>query len=228
MATESELKDRILAEIAAHVRVYGRERWDLIREKPEFAPIIGKEAGGAGKRKFYRWVDAVLGGVPTPHDAQGRPFEHVDASIAAMDDGRKRALLAAQKNLPAAPSPAYLVRKGTQAETSLNFLTIVHEVMRDIAMIRAQSVKTLEDGTEKITNLHFFGQQIDKRMKAMDTALRVMQEVWDLQYQQKFYDEIVAIIVEVMAPYPEAQAEAIERLEALNARRGMTLYAEPS
>lgn len=228
MAGEADaLKDRILAEIAAHVRVYGRERWDLIREKPEYAHVIGKEAGGAGKRKFFRWVENVLGGVPDPHPGAGRPHEVGDAAVAALDDAQKRALLAAQKNIPAAPSPAYLMRKGPAAENSINFLAVVHSLMGDVDMLRAASVTENDDGTTKIKNLHFFGQQIDKRLKVMDTALRVMQEIWDLQYQQRFYDAIVSIIVEELGPYPEAQARAIDRLEELNARRGMTLHAEP-
>lgn len=227
---DRELKLRILAEIAAHVSVYGRDRWDLIRERPEFAHVIGKAAGPSGKRRFFRWVEAVVGGPGADAGGQGRPIEYGEASAVALNEGRRRALLAAQKNLPAAPSPAYMTRAGPRAEANLDFLVMLGGTVADVEKMRAAAVKPDEarpDG-EKITNLHVFDRSIDKRLKLIDTALRVMQEVWDLQHQQRFYDEIVAIIVEVMAPYPEAQAEAIRRLENLNSRRGMTLYGEMS
>jgi len=225
-----DIKDRIYAEIVAHLRVYGRERWDLIREKPEYAPYIGKEAGAVGKRKFFRWVGHVTNGIPDPHvGVQGRHKETPDAAHDALDDGRRRALAAAQKNIPAAPSPAYMMRKGAEADNQINFLAVVHDLMRDANKMRAASVtpdEAAEDG-EKIKNFHLFGQAFDKRLRLMETALKVMQEIWDLQYQQRFYDAIVAIIVEELAPYPEAQERAIRRLADLNSRRGMTLYADP-
>lgn len=228
MATDP-LKDRILAEIAAHLRVYGRARWELIRERPEFSSIIGKPAGKVGERKFFRWVEAVARG-PLKQDGGGGVFEGTAAAAAAMDDGRRRALLAAQRNIPAAPSPSYLVRKGPDAEQGINFLAMLGQVIADINKLRSLAIRADDsqpDG-EKVINPHIFGQSIDKRLKAMDTALRTMQEIWDLQYQQRFYDEIVAIIVEEMAAYPEAQERAIRRLAELNKRRGMTMYADPA
>lgn len=225
----ADLKARILAEIAAHVRVYGRAQWDLIREQPEFAPIIGKVAGDGGRRKFFRWVSNVCS---TDQNVPGRPGPLKDGhgqAFDALSDAQKRALLAAQKNIPAAPSPAYLMRKGAEAENQLNFLAIVHELMRDALKMRAAAVvadQTADDG-EKIKNYHLFGQAFDKRLRLMETALKVMQEIWDLQYQQRFYDEITEIIVTELATFPDVQERVIRRLADLNNRRGMTLYAEP-
>lgn len=226
-----DLKDRILAEIAAHVRVYGRAQWDKVRERPEFAHVIGKEAGPAGRRKFFRWVDTVCAPRPDDADGPGRPHEGREASGEALSDAQKRALLAAQKNIPAAPSPAYLMRKGADADNQINFLAIVHEIMGDVTKLRAMSLKDdpdAPDGTGKrISNPHLFGQAIDKRLRVMETALKVMQEIWDLQYQQRFYDEITSIIVEELTIYPDIQERVIRRLADLNNRRGMTLFAEP-
>jgi hypothetical protein len=222
--SKADLKAQILADIAAHVRVYGRASWELVREKPEYAPVIGKEAGEAGRRKFYRWVDVVCepmgDDLTSPH--AGRQENGV-----ALGAAQKRALLAAQKNIPAAPSPAYLMRKGKDADNSINFLAMVERLLADGEKLRATSVKadeTAADG-EKIANPFMFEKSITARLRVMDTALRVMQEIWDLDYQQRFYDAIVSIIVEELAPYPEAQRRAIERLAELNAKRGMTMHA---
>jgi hypothetical protein len=227
--SETELKDRILAEIAAHVRVNGRTRWDLVRERPEFAHVIGKAAGAAGRRKFFRWVDTVCGGVKERDDGRGHPHEAGEFAAEVIDDAKARARVHAQKHIPAAPSPAYLARTGAAGDESINFLAVVHELMRDAMKIRTLSVKPdpeAPDG-EKITNPHLFGQAFDKRLKLMDSALRVMQEIWDLRYQQQFYEAIEGIIVEEMAPFPEVQRRVIERLAELNKRRGMTMYADP-
>lgn len=227
-AADDDLKDRILAEIAAHIRVYGRERWDLIRENPAYAHLIGKVAGAVGKRKFYRWVDSVTGGVGGTEDG-ARRVDGPEIAAEFMDDARKRAMLAAQKNIPAAPSPAYLARKGPDADTSINFLAAVHRLMDDGEKLRAYSVvadDSSADG-ERIKIPHMFKDSINARMRVMEGALRVMQEIWDLQYQQRFYDEITNIIVEEVAAYPDVQLRIIERLEKLNNRRGMTLHADP-
>lgn len=225
-----EIKDRVLVDIAAHVRIYGRTRWDLVREKPEFAHVIGKAAGDSGKTRFFRWVDVVC--APRPDDATGagRPHEGREIAAEALSDAQRRALLAAQKNLPTAPSPAYLMRKGADAENQINFLAVVHELMADVLKLREMSVTPDEaaKGGERIKNPHLFTQSITQRLRVMETALKVMQEIWDLQYQQRFYDEITQIIVDEVAAFPEAQARIIRRLADLNSRRGMTIYAEPA
>lgn len=228
--SEAELKPRILAEIAAHARVYGREQWDLLRERPEFAHVIGKEAGAVGKRKFYRWVEAVLGGVRAVDRPQGGGVapDGGEAAAGVIDDAKKRALLAAQKNVPAAPSPAYLARSAATGDANVDFLAMLGGIVHDVDKLRAAAVKPDEnqpDG-EKIINLHVFDRSIGRRLEVMDKALRVMQEIWDLRYQQKFYDAITEIIVEEMAPYPEVQERVIRRLAELNQRQGMTLYAD--
>lgn len=227
MADDPALKDRILAEIAAHIRVYGRGKWDRVREHPDFAPVIGKAAGPAGRRKFYRWVDLVCAGIPSA-ERYGWDVARKEAT-ANLSDAQKRAMVAAQKNIPAAPSPSYLVRKGADADNSINFLTVIHDLMRDVDKLRAMSVRAdpnAPDG-ESVRNPMIFGQQIDKRLRIMETALKVMQEIWDLQYQQRFYDEITSIIVEELVGVPEIQERVIRRLADLNNRRGMTMYAEP-
>ena len=53
------LKALTLAAIAAHIQIHGRRNWDLVREDPRFAAVIGKSAGEAGRRKLFRWVQAM-------------------------------------------------------------------------------------------------------------------------------------------------------------------------
>lgn len=222
--TDAVLKAAVLAEIRAHLLVYGPNNWQILRDKyPEI-----------GERKFFRWVKAVR--EPTPDDSKrpqrgGSKFspERLEAARAAQDDGVRRARLAATKNVPAAPSPAYMMGRGVAAERSIDFLAAVGEIWADAQLLRDHAVKRSEEtGEVSIKNPMMFARSIGSRIEVMETALKVMQEIWDLRHMQSFYDEIVAIIVDEIGPaHPEIQRRILERLQALNSRRGMTIFADP-
>lgn len=222
---DGDLKARILAEIAAHVPIYGRRQWDRIRERPEFAHLIGRASGSKGRRKFWRWVSAVC--EPTPAD-QTRPHEARDAATGALEEATKRARLAAQQNLPAAPSPAYLMRAGAQAAKNIDFLAAVNTIWADAERLREHAMALDEaapDG-KRIEDAKLFDASIRRRVEVMESALGVMREIWDLQYQQRFYDGITDIIVEELSGVPEIQERVVRKLIDLNNSRGMTMHAE--
>jgi hypothetical protein len=226
-AVEPDLKERILHAIVAHVRVYGRARWSMVREDPAFAHVIGKDAPSSEQR-FFRWVKVATERYPGDVLSGETASAHA-AQTEALDDGAKRARLAAQKNLPAAPSPAYMAREGARADKSIDFLAAINDIWADTLKLRANSVKpdpTADDG-EKIVNLHVFDRAIKARLDVMETAMRIMQEIWDLRYQQRFYDAITEIIVDELAPYPEVQLRVMRKLKELNDRQGMTFHADP-
>ena len=221
--TEKRLKQRILAEIATHIRDHGRHEWDSLREHPEFKPVIGKEAGASGQRKFWRWVRSVC---EPPPPSQTRPYEARAAADNALDSATERARQAAQRNLPVAPSPAYFARSGADASRNIDFLAEVGAIWEDARRLRELAMKadeTSPDG-KRIEDVKLFDASIRRRIEVMESALRVMQEIWDLNYQQQFYDGITNIIVNELAVVPDIQELVIAKLVELNKNRGMTIH----
>jgi hypothetical protein len=224
-ASRARLKAKVLAEIAAHVAIYGRRNWDLIRENPQYAHLIGREAGESGKRTFWRWVNAACGVPPVD---KTRPHEGREAATAALAAATERARAAALKHLPAAPSPAYLMREGARAAKQIDFLAAIHLVWADAERLRDDAVDADENapGHEKIVDLKLFDRSINRRLEVIQSALRVMQTIYDFQHQQRFNSAITDILVEELAAFPEVQERVIRRLTDLNNRSGITIYSE--
>lgn len=219
-----DLKSKILVAIADHVCVYGRHEWDRVRERPEFSRLIGKAAGDNGKRRFWRWVNAVC--EPTPAD-KTRPHEARDVAAEALSLATERARLAAQQNIPAAPSPAYMMRAGAKASQNIDFLAGVSGIWEDAERLREHAMAPDPDSADgkRIDDPKAFDASIRRRIEVMESALHVMREIWDLEYQKRFYEGISDIIVGELAPVPEIQERVIVRLEELNRSRGMTMHA---
>ncbi|HEY8572502.1 hypothetical protein [Phenylobacterium sp.] len=53
------LELRALRALALNIREHGNERYNLVREHPEFVEWIGRQTGAAGKKRFRRLVDRV-------------------------------------------------------------------------------------------------------------------------------------------------------------------------
>jgi hypothetical protein len=219
------IKQAILTAIGLHLREHGRRRWDLLREHPAYASVIGKAAGEKGRRKFWRWVQAMT--EPAPPDAT-RPHEARAAADEALATATDRARRAAEQNIPVAPSPAYMMRAGAKGPTNIDFLAAVSGIWADAQRLREQAMgpdETSPDG-QRIEDAKMFDASIRRRTEVMESALGVMREIWDLQYQQRFYDGITAIIVDELAEVPEIQERVIRKLAELNKSRGMTVHAE--
>ena len=124
---------------------------------------------------------------------------------------------------PAAPSPAYVAKNGAQALDGIDFSRELALLYADAMMLRSYSVKPGDDGVERIKNPVIFERQITKRTDLIETSLKMMQEIWDLQMMQGFYE---AIIKEIGFESPECQRRIMDRLRLLNGRTGMTMFAE--
>jgi hypothetical protein len=59
-----DLELRLLRAIALNIREYGNERYDLVREHPDFAPFVGRLTGATGKKRWRRLVDKVAKPMP--------------------------------------------------------------------------------------------------------------------------------------------------------------------
>lgn len=101
----------------------------------------------------------------------------------------------------------------------------IHALYADAKKLRAYSVSQGVDpdtgeAVEKIKNPAAFDKSIVRRADLLETAIKAVQEVWDLRTMQAFYE---TIIEEIGKESPEAQQRIMRRLADLNARAGMTL-----
>ena len=73
-----------------------------------------------------------------------------------------------------------------------------------------------------------FDAMIKRRLETANTAIRIMQEIWDLQYMQDFYNGVVSIIADEIVPaHPEIARRVMIRLQALNDMKAATPHAQP-
>lgn len=193
-----ERRAAMLADIAAHLKEYGSERWNLVMGKyPE-----------VGKRQFFKYVAKVKAG-RTPQDI--------------LLSSVKKAKIAARRNLPAAPSPDVISKGGITARNHIDFMVEFGTLMEDAHLVR-DFASTVVEGKRSIKNPMFFVKSVQLRVSLMETQLKAMDAIWNLTQQLEFYN---AVVEEVAKESPEAARRIMERLERLNAEKGMTMYATP-
>ncbi len=116
-------------------------------------------------------------------------------------------------NLPVAPSPAYVTHHG---ETNLDLLgkwKSIYARLED--MIQRQY---REDGS--IKNPKVVNASIANEIKMLDTALRAIDQVWNLKQQQFYFDLVFAAIMEES---PECMVKIRDRLAVANAKYGISI-----
>jgi len=128
-------------------------------------------------------------------------------------------------HLPAAPSPAFIAKNGDAGLRAIDFVAEINSLYSDAKMLRAYAVKKRTDPDtgeelEVINNPAAFDKSIARRADLLETAIRAVQEVWDLRTMQNFYE---TIIDEIGKESPDCQKRIMERLALLNQRSGMTL-----
>lgn len=194
----------------AHPGIGVASKWRLIREARGKAAPPG-EISDARDR-----LVASVKKFPTTTRAQRMGKDRLDPSAEGVVD-----------HLPAAPSPAYIAKHGDAGLRTIDFVAEIQSLYADASMLRAYSVKLKTDQAtgeqvEAISNPNAFDKSIVRRANLLETAIKAVQEVWDLRTMQNFYE---TIIEEIGRESPEAQRRIMERLALLNARSGMTLGA---
>ena len=193
---KSERKDMAVQELRQAIDKYGKEGGvKIVRETYPDVP----------RATWKAWVDA--------------------ANAGPMDIAVEKAVKAA-KHLPAAPSPAYIAEKPVEARQGINFMERLEFLYADAEMLRAYSTRkvTTADGveSEKIHIPTFFAQSIKLRSDLLETAVRTVQQFYDLRRMQQFYD---SVLEEIAAESPEVAQRITERLARLDAEIGMTVNA---
>jgi hypothetical protein len=214
-----ELRLRVCLDIRAHMEVHGRKNWNLVRERPEYAHIIGKSAGASGKRQFYRWVDDVS---KLPPLDKTRPRAAREIVQDAMYKASKRSRILANTQIPWPISPAYILRAGQDVEKNLDLLDAVQEVLADAELMREYALN--KDG--KIQNPAIFDRSISRRLRALVLLSRVVRDFSDYELLSEFYLELTSMLFELIERCEDdLRDEFADRVEALNERMGATPYS---
>jgi len=193
----SALKEAVIAELRDAIKNYGTEAAPkLVRERyPDIA-----------KPTWYRWLKEV----------QATP----------MDVAVQTAVKAAAKHLPVAPPPSYINERPVEARQGINFMERLEHLYADAEMLRAWSTSKVTDASgkesERIKVPAFFSQSIKLRSDLLETAVRTVQQFYDLRRMQQFYD---SVLEEIAAESPEVAQRITERLARLDSEMGMTVNA---
>lgn len=192
----SERKENAVKELKDSIEKYGKEGGvKIVRELYPDVP----------RATWKDWVDT--------------------ASAGPMDIAVEKAMKAA-KHLPVAPPPEYILEKPVEARQGIDFMARLEHLYADAELLRAWSMSsvTTADGktSEKIKVPTFFSQSIKLRSDLLETAVRTIQQFYDLRRMQRFYD---TILEEISAESPEVALRITERLAKLDAESGMTIDA---
>lgn len=227
MASEHPQKTEFMAAAYAHMAKHGQKDWKLLLE--QFPDVHDQSK--------WRWIRAARNSTPPPEQIQDARDKLV-ASVRKFPATQRGSKLAEKHlapevadeivaSLPAAPSPTFLARHGDEGLRTIDFVAEIQSLYGDAKMLRAYAVKSKVDPetgevVEVINNPAAFDKSIARRADLLETAIRAVQEVWDLRMMQNFYE---TIIEEIGLESPECQQRIMTRLSELNARAGMTIGA---
>src|SRR5579862_3582361 len=202
-------RESCLADIRQHLESHG----------PRDRKIVQARHPNVPDRRFWRYVAQVRGTGAKVKNYTPDP-ESIRNAIQTMT---KRAEIAEAKTHIPRPPPAIIAAGGIEARRKLDFLEHLDGMLSDCDMLREYSMREdPETGKKKIHNPMYFTQSIKLRAEVLNTAISAMKALWDIQRMQNFYDVIVHEVTKLDASTGRA---IMERLQELDAQRGMTMNA---
>lgn len=204
--TEAE-RQHALTEISRHLQLEGPRNWD---------PLIAKL--GISRPTVFKLVKEVEG-IAGSDEAPGILRTAQKKIKRALQDAPGEAA----KNLPAIPSPNIIAADVQGGMVNIRYMQRIDKLLEDADMVRAYAV-TIDDSTgkEKIKNPVMFINAAKLQNDLLQTALRAMQEVYDINKIQDMHRVIMNVIGEAD---PQIQHKIIDALRELNNRYGMTVEA---
>lgn len=213
-------KSAFIEAATIHLATVGANNWKIVLDRFPDVPEPTK----------WRWIrQAKEADVPKPQliNAKAKLVQKVKKAGGTdrQREARANKTEPIAKHLPAAPSPNYIARTGEAGLQNLDFVAEIHKLYADATMLRAYAMKNRTDPetgevNEAINNPAAFDKSIVRRASLLETAIKAVQEVWDLRTMQNFYE---TIIDEIGKESPECQRRIMERLAELNQRQGLTL-----
>ena len=217
-----ERKEEFKKAVAAHLVQHGSKNWDVLLEQfPDIA-----------KSKAHALIHEVKGNplvndIPTARDRLLHSVKRFKISDAGQEAERLNPKYrdGIVDNLPAAPPPSFIAKNGDKGLREIDFVGEIQSLYADAKLMRAYAMnKTVNpetgEETEEIDNTQVFDRSILRRTDILETAIRAVEQVWDLRMMQNFYE---LIIEEIGLESPACQRRIMERLQLLNERHGMTL-----
>ena len=220
MAFDPKRKVQFVAAVQRHLAKVGSNNWNAVLDEFPDIPTASK----------WRWIrEAKEADVPRPEliNAKAKLVQKVKKAGGTdrQREARENGTEPIAKHLPAAPSPAYIARTGESGLQNLDFVAEIHALYSDARKLRAYAVKNRPDPetgevVEVINNPAAFDKSIVRRADLLETAIKAVQEVWDLRTMQAFYE---TVIDEIGKESPECKVRIMQRLAELNARSGFTM-----
>lgn len=217
---ENPHKAAFIAAVTQHLATVGANNWNVVLD--QFPEVPAPTA--------WRWIRLTKeADVPKPQliNAKARLVQKVKKAGGTdrQREARANKTEPIAKHLPAAPSPAYIARTGETGLQNLDFVAEIHALYADASMLRAYAMKDRTDPEtgevrEVINNPAAFDKSIVRRAGLLETAIKTVQEVWDLRQMQAFYE---TVIEEIGRESPDTQRRIMERLAALNSKVGFTM-----
>lgn len=205
-----DLKREIQNAIREHLAIEGPRNWDTLIAQYDIS-----------RPTFFKYVKEVQGiaGSDASPGLLRLAKKQIKKVVTEIEDAKSEVV----RHLPATPSPNIIAAKGERAMVNIDFMTRLESLYQDAEMVRAYAITMDEAGREKIKNPAFFVNSIKQRRELLETGLKAMQEVYDLNKLQDMQRAIIAVIENAS---PEMQVEIIEKLRELNSRYGMTVEAK--
>lgn len=191
----SQRKPEILEAIGEHLREFGRKNWDRVRERPDFAPHVGRQAGEAGRRKFFRWVEEVVRVTPSdttrPHHGRGAAEKHMAWAQAS-------AAQAEAKHQDIEVPAAFIAKLGADGRRRIDTEALARQLLEDIGRQRqAAFVKDpTAPGGERLKDVELLDKSIARATKFLDTYERVGERLWSYENNERFFAVVLDIVMQ--------------------------------
>lgn len=202
-------KREILNAISEHLSIEGPRNWDQLAQRL-----------GISKPTLFRYVKEVQ--VDAGSDEAPGLLRLAQKRIKQVVQDIENAEEEVEKCLPAIPSPNIIASRNGNAMVNIDFMRRLHKLLARAEMVQAHALTINPDGTEKIKNPMLLMQGVRLERDLMETALKAMQEVYDLN---KVHDMHRLILDVLGTAAPELQREIIQRLQEFNNRYGITVEA---
>ncbi len=204
-----ELKPAIFDAIGAHLRTHGPEDWHLVRERPEYAHVIGVIAGKSADRKFWRWVGKVTESMPPDHT---KPHGGRDANQAhqvwSAEEARR-----ATEDLGVPTSASFFMKRGADGLQTLS----MYEALQDAWTDLLRAIEIINRAPSKpSTKARLLAANAQTRIKVLGEAVRIHGQLSDIDALHARYRTILQFVLEDCAPLPDLQATLLRRLKECN------------